>query len=180
MSADRRLESNTMRATLLMTTSIVPTTESHFPGLYAAIDTVARERRFLAFLQAPPQEQSFDFYRNIVARDLCQFVALDGDRVIGWCDILPLMGEARAHIGTMGIGLLPEYRHRGLGARLMQASLAKAWAKGQTRIELTVRVDNANAKALYERFDFEVEGICRHAIRVGDEYHDSYTMALLR
>jgi putative acetyltransferase len=163
-----------------MTYSIIPTVESHFPGLYKTIDTVARERRFLAFLQAPPQEQSFAFYRNIVDNDLCQFVALDADTVVGWCDILPVMGESRAHIGVLGIGLLPHVRHRGLGAKLMEAAISRAWAKGFTRIELSVRIDNLNAKALYERFGFEIEGVRRRANLVDGEYRDMYAMALLR
>ena len=62
----------------------------------------------------------------------------------------------------------------------MRAAIAMAWAKGMTRIELTVREDNGNAKALYERLGFEVEGLQRRAFRVDGEYADSYSMALLR
>lgn len=43
-----------------------------------------------------------------------------------------------------------------------------------------MRSDNANAKALYERMGFELEGICRRSVRVDGEYHDSLAMALLR
>jgi ribosomal protein S18 acetylase RimI-like enzyme len=159
--------------------SIVPISEAHFAGLHAAMDTVAREQRYLAFLRAPPHEQSFAFYRNIVTNDLCQFVALDGDEVVGWCDILPVMGETRAHVGTLGIGLMPHARHRGLGPRLLRATIDKAWAKGLTRLELTVRVDNP-AKALYERFGFEHEGIRRNAFLIDGEYFDTHAMALLK
>jgi RimJ/RimL family protein N-acetyltransferase len=163
-----------------MNYTIVPTAEPHFSGLFAAIDTVARERKYLAFLQAPAQEKSFAFYRNIVENDLCQFVALEEDKVVGWCDILPISSESRAHIGILGIGLVPHARHRGLGAKLLQAAIAKAWAKGMTRIELSVRAGNTTAKALYERFGFEVEGVGRKAYLVGGKYEDAYVMALLR
>jgi RimJ/RimL family protein N-acetyltransferase len=107
-------------------------------------------------------------------------IALQDDIVVGWCDVLPTHGEARAHAGTLGIALLPRARGRGIGARLMEAATAKAWAKGLTRIELTVRTDNANAKALYERFGFTVEGINRRAFLVDGEFFDTYTMALIR
>ena len=159
--------------------SIVPTSELHFAGLHTAMDTVAREQRFLAFLQAPPREQAFAFYRNIVANDLCQFVALDGDDLVGWCDVLPVMGETRAHVGTLGIGVLPHARHKGIGTKLLQATITKAWAKGLTRLELTVRVDNP-AKTLYERFGFEHEGVRRNAFQIAGEYFDTYAMALLK
>jgi ribosomal protein S18 acetylase RimI-like enzyme len=71
-------------------------------------------------------------------------------------------------------------RHQGLGVRLLEATLGKAHAKGITRIELTVRADNLNAKALYERFGFKVEGLQCRCFRVGGHYHDAYAMALLR
>ena len=163
-----------------MNAAIVPLAESHFEGLRRALDVVAREGRYLAFLQAPPPEQAFAFFRNIFANDLCQYVALVDGEVAGWCDILPTHGEARAHVGILGIGLVPSARHRGLGAALMQATLAKAWSKGLSRIELTVRTDNLNAKALYERMGFKTEGLNRRAFLVDGAFYDTYSMALLR
>ena len=163
-----------------MDVSIEPLAEKHFEGLRKALDTVAREKRFLAFVQAPPRKQAFAFYRDIVAQGHCHFVALVDGQVAGWCDVLPTHGEARAHVGTLGIGLVPSARHAGIGAKLMDAAIASAWARGFTRIELGVRADNTNAKALYERFGFEVEGLQRRAFRVDGQYYDSYAMALLR
>lgn len=55
-----------------------------------------------------------------------------------------------------------------------------ACERGLTRIELTVRADNLNAKALYERFGFIHEGLQRRASRVGGVCHDAPAMALLR
>ncbi|WP_322470106.1 GNAT family protein [Hydrogenophaga sp. SNF1] len=71
-------------------------------------------------------------------------------------------------------------RHQGLGAALMRAAIAAAWAKGLTRIELTVRADNPNARALYERMGFAHEGLQRGAFRVDGQSVDSHAMALLR
>ena len=62
----------------------------------------------------------------------------------------------------------------------MTAAIERAWAKGFTRIELTVRIDNVRAKRLYERLGFSVEGRQRQAFRVNGEYFDSSFMALLR
>lgn len=163
-----------------MSVAIVPTAESHFEGWHHAIDTVARERRYLAFLQAPPIEEAFAFFQSIVANDLCQVVALQDGSVVGWCDVLPTHGEARAHVGILGIGLLPSARHLGIGKKLMAAAIAKAWSKGLSRIELTVRTDNVDAKALYERFGFTVEGVHRRAFCVDSEFFDAFAMALVR
>lgn len=78
------------------------------------------------------------------------------------------------------MGLVPAVRHRGIGRQLIQHAIGRAWAKGLSRIELTVRTDNVNAKALYERIGFVVEGLHRRAFRVDGEYYDVYAMGLLR
>jgi len=67
----------------------------------------------------------------------------------------------------------------GIGPRLVRAALEKAWKQGYSRIELTVRVDNTNAKALYERFGFTLEGVNCNAFLVDGQFYDTYSMALL-
>lgn len=163
-----------------MTFSIVPLAREHFEALHKALDTVAREKRYLAFTEAPPAADAYAFYEQIFADDCAVSIALEHGRVVGWCDVLASHAQARAHIGTLGMGLLPEARHRGIGLPLIQSTIAKAWDKGLSRIELTVRTDNANAKALYERVGFTTEGLFKRAFRIDGEYCDAYSMALLR
>lgn len=163
-----------------MSSHIVPLAAPHFTQLHAVLDAVAREKRFLAMTQAPPAEETMAFLRQNLENDRPHFVALLDGVVVGWCDVLPVFGQARAHIGTLGIGLLPLARHRGLGRQLMDAAIEKAWRQGLARIELTVRADNPNARALYERMGFQHEGLQRNGFRVDGEYVDSHAMALLR
>jgi ribosomal protein S18 acetylase RimI-like enzyme len=84
-----------------------------------------------------------------------------------------------AHGGVLGLGLLPGYRGKGIGERLMRKAIAAAWRAGFTRIELTVRVDNASALALYRRLGFVAEGVRRNAFRIDGKYTDLIAMALL-
>ena len=163
-----------------MNLSIEPVAPRHFEALRRALDTVAREKRFLVFTQAPPEQECWSFYSAIVDNGWCQMVALLDGEVVGWCDVLPTHGQARSHIGTLGIGLVPSARRRGIGEKLMKSAIDAAWQTGITRIELTVRADNQVAKTLYERLGFVVEGLHRRSFRVDGEYADSYAMALLR
>lgn len=163
-----------------MNVSIVPLAEDHFEPLRIVVGSVAEEKRYLALTETPSRDQAYAFYRNILDNDLCQFVAVLDGEVVGWCDILPTHGEARSHVGVLGMGLVPKARQLGIGKRLIKATIDKAWAKGLTRIELTVRVDNLNARALYERLGFEHEGVRKREFRVDGHYHDCYAMALLR
>ena len=159
---------------------IVPLGVTHFDGLRRALDAVAREQRFLAFTEAPPLEDCLAFYRGIITNGLCLVVAVEGGEVLGWCDVLPTHGQARAHVGTLGIGLVAQARQRGIGRRLMEAAIARAWELGFTRIELTVRVDNQNAKRLYKRMGFQIEGTLVKGFRVDGVDVDMLAMALLR
>jgi RimJ/RimL family protein N-acetyltransferase len=162
-----------------MTLEVVPLAEEHFVALREVLDTVAREKRFLAFTEAPPLDAAIAFYRGLLACDAAASVAMLGGQVVGWCDVLPTHGQARAHVGTLGIGLVPSARRRGFGRPLLEATLDRAVRKGLTRIELTVRADNLNAKALYERVGFVTEGLSRRAFRIDGEYFDAFSMALI-
>ena len=160
---------------------IVPIAEHHIPGFHAAVDVVAREKQFLAFLEAPPLEQMTTFVLHNIEQGNPQFVVLSGGRVVGWCDVIRKTSRiVYSHCGTLGIGLLPGFRGRGIGRRLMQMTTDAAWQCGITRIELTVRERNANAIALYKRLGFEVEGLQRNAVRVDGQYQNIYAMALLK
>ncbi|MCY4599665.1 MAG: GNAT family N-acetyltransferase, partial [Acidobacteria bacterium] len=66
---------------------IEPTTDAHVAGLQAAIDAVARERRYLAVVRGFPLEATRQFVASVTAGGGVQHVALDGADVIGWCDI---------------------------------------------------------------------------------------------
>lgn len=154
--------------------------EGHHVGLRAATDAVARERKYLAGVKVPPLEASVAFYRSLAKAGFPHLVAEDDGRVVGWCDVTPVFGDARSHVGVIGLGLLPDYRGKGHGRRMMEEAVRRSWELGLTRPELTVRVDNANAIALYEKLGFHTEGTKRAAIRIDGIYHDVLMMALVR
>jgi len=160
---------------------IVPIAANHIPSFHAAVDIVAREKKFLAFLEAPPLDATTKFVLYNIEQKNPQFVVLSDGNVVGWCDILRNAKRAvYSHCGTLGIGLLPEFRRRGIGRQLMLTAIDAAWQCGTTRIELTVREHNANAIALYKSFGFEIEGLQRNAVRIDGQYQSVYAMALLR
>lgn len=163
-----------------MNVPIVPIGETHVESFRACLDAVAREKRYLAQVEAPPLERVRDFVRQGIAGDAAQFVALDGERVVGWADIFPAWAVALAHRGSLGMGVLPEYRGRGIGKRLLEACVAKAWSKGITRIDLESRIDNANAIRLYERLGFRREAVKRNAMRFDGVYYDAVEMTLIK
>ena len=164
-----------------MTYQIVPIANEHISGFHAAIDVGARERKYLAHLEAPPFEETRRFVLRNIEHGHPQFVALSAGTVVGWCDVLPNRSRIiYSHCGTLGVGLLPEFRGKGIGRQLMRRTINTAFTFGLTRIELTVREGNSNAIALYKSLGFEIEGLHRNAVCIEGQYENLHSMALLR
>ncbi|HLZ74674.1 GNAT family N-acetyltransferase [Phenylobacterium sp.] len=87
----------------------------------------------------------------------------------------------RAHVGSIGMAVHDAHAGRGVGTALMAAAidLADNWLQLK-RIELSVYADNPRAIALYERFGFEREGLCRAFAWRDGAYADALAMARLR
>ncbi|HEY6863710.1 MAG TPA: GNAT family N-acetyltransferase [Burkholderiales bacterium] len=162
-----------------MTWRVVPMEEQHIEGYRSALDSVARERKYLAFLEAPPVEAVTVFVLGNLRANRPHFVAVDGGEVVGWCDISSLERPAFAHSGMLGMGVLASHRGRGIGRELLRATLENAHEMGLTRVELTVREPNARARELYEKAGFAVEGLKRNAVRVDGRYENLVCMAIL-
>lgn len=162
-----------------MDISIAPITEEYVASFRDCLDSVARERRYLAILQAPSEENVREYIRENLGRDVIQFVAVDNGVVVGWCDIISRRWEGFTHVGRLGMGVRQEYRGRGIGTRLIDAVLEKAREKGLERIELEVFASNTHARELYRKSGFEVEGVRRKARKLEGRYEDIIFMALL-
>jgi ribosomal protein S18 acetylase RimI-like enzyme len=158
---------------------IVPIREEHIGGFHRALDIVARERRYLAFLEAPPLEETRAFVRNNIERRYPQYVAIAEDEVVGWCDVIPMTRPIYAHAGVLGIGLLPRFRARGIGTELIRSTLAAAQSIRLHRVELTVRENNRGAIELYKKFGFAIEGLRRDAVHIDGFFENVVAMAVL-
>ena len=128
------------------------TSESRIDSFWEALDQVARERKYLIFLEGPDIEGTRNFIRDIVQKKWTQILAIDADRVIGWCDIVPCSHEGTTHVGRLGMGVIEAYRGKKIGTELMARALSDAFQKGLQRVELDVMASNEKAIALYQKF----------------------------
>ena len=158
---------------------IVPMAEEHIESFRVCLDAVSKERRYLALTQAPPADAVREFIRSAIARRVPQFVALEGKQVIGWCDIFPHERESFAHVGRLGMGVLPKYRRQGTGRRLAEKAIELAKRIGLERIELDVYASNKPAIALYKSLGFALEGVKRKGRKLDGIYDDVVVMGLL-
>jgi ribosomal protein S18 acetylase RimI-like enzyme len=140
--------------------------------------SVMRERRFLAFLDAFPIDEQAAFVARNLRLGNPQYVAEDDGEIVGWCDIRRETVPVYAHCGHLGMGLLPAFRGRGIGERLLRAALDAARAAGFERIELSVYGRNERAAALYRKLGFVHEGTRVRGKKVDGEYDDVHIMGM--
>ncbi len=95
-------------------------------------------------------------------------VALDGEIPVGYCGIWNVCGEAE----VIDIGVLSEYRKRGIGKGLFEAVFQYMRENGVGTLNLEVREDNIPAIRLYEKLGFEKVGVRK-------KYYDNKVDAIL-
>ena len=106
-------------------------------------------------------------------------VALDGAEVVGFL-AAARGGYRRIHHSVYIVaGILQAYQGQGIGTQFFRQ--LDGWAKGNgvSRLELTVRVDNANALHVYKKNGFEIEGTKRNSLLVDGKLIDEFYMAKL-
>lgn len=158
---------------------IVSMAPEHINSYYEALDSVSREERYLAFVKAPPENEVEEFVRCNLEMEQVMIVALKGEKVIGWCDILNHRLPGFTHCGKLGMGIVCEYRRIGVGSRLLSDAIDRAKNKGLIRIELEVFSSNTGAINLYKKYGFVFEGRKSRARYYKGEFDDVDLMALL-
>jgi [ribosomal protein S18]-alanine N-acetyltransferase len=95
------------------------------------------------------------FFDELAMNSRSYVVALDGgETVVGYGGLL--LVEEDAHITTVAVD--PRTRGKHIGTRLMVALVDSALDAGARHLTLEVRVTNAVAQGLYERFGFDPVG----------------------
>lgn len=98
-----------------------------------------------------------DAYRSelLTNRLASYLVARAADRVVGFAGLWLMVDEA--HITTFAVH--PAWRRRGIGERLLLASLDLAIERGAREATLEVRLSNVAARRLYEKYGFRPVGL---------------------
>ncbi|MBN1954659.1 MAG: GNAT family N-acetyltransferase [Anaerolineae bacterium] len=128
-------------------------------ALIAAIDAVCAASPWMLaprFLPTPLWEHALRAPRCTRHRLL---VVEDRAKVVGWCRLFPLaLCNGPVPELELGIGLLPAYRHRGLGKALVGKAAAWGWEGGCQRIVLTTHPENRGALRFFQRLGFAPTG----------------------
>ncbi len=79
------------------------------------------------------------------------YVYLVGKKIVGYYS-LALRDDGSAELGNLSV--LPEYRHKGIGAKLMTDAMLRAKAFGKTVMKLSIVEENQMLRKWYEGFGF--------------------------
>ena len=110
-------------------------------------------------------------------RSLMLVAEMDG-RIIACADVSSRGPKSRLlHRSELGISILKDYWHLGLGSALMERLIAFAQRSGYEQIELTVESKNRRAINLYMKYGFTVYGTRPHGMKYPDgSYDNDYLM----
>jgi ribosomal protein S18 acetylase RimI-like enzyme len=120
----------------------------------------------------PPPDREFEL-DGVLVSELA-------DGIAGYVKLGPALAlqSARHVLEIKALAVSPDHRRRGLGTALMHAAIAEARAAGARRLNLRVLAHNADARALYARCGFEVDGVLRGMFLLDGSYIDDVRMTL--
>ncbi len=149
---------------------IVPAAMEYADSYNETLNEVAREGKFLSVTNGYEKSESRAFLADCIAKGYPSYFVLDeNDRVVGWCDIVLRSEYDDAVTGSIGIGLLEEYRNAGVGRLLMHTVMKAGERYGFERIILDVRKTNERAIHVYEILGFEYDHLRDSTMKIDDE-----------
>ncbi|KAB2334513.1 GNAT family N-acetyltransferase [Cytobacillus depressus] len=126
-----------------------------------------------------PEQQRKQLERMEHQSNSTIFVAEEEGKLVGY--LIAIGGSARRtqHSAYLVIGILENFRGKGIGTALFQ-NLEK-WAMNHniSRLELTTVTQNEAGVALYKKIGFEIEGTKRNSLIIDGKPYDEYFMAKL-
>lgn len=107
------------------------------------------------------------------------FVAEEGGNLVGYLIAMGGRVKRTQHAAYIVIGILENFRDKGIGTSLFQS--LNQWALNHkiSRLELTTVIQNKGGVALYKKSGFEIEGIKRNSLIIDGKSFDEYYMSKL-
>lgn len=147
-------------------------------GIATVLRTVAAERVHSAIDRAWTTTQQRRYLDSLSRREAVQVaIAASGD-VVG-CQSLDLYSPAlssMAHVAQLGTFVLPEWRGRGVGRALFDATKQFATSAGYRKFAIQVRASNESAQSFYKRLGFVECGRFRAQVIIDGREDDEILM----
>lgn len=121
-----------------------------------------------------PLQRAISWKGLIGAPDEFVLVAVRGERIVGFCSLLPSRDSAAppeiAEISSLYVD--PREWRRGAGSSLIAAAVDHAASHGFAAVTLWVLSDNTRARRFYAKSGFEADGVEKVDERLGFPIHE--------
>lgn len=133
---------------------ILPFATSDRDEIISVIDRVCAECPWMVTTHFQPTPQWLHALAFPACSDHCLLVAHHHHRPVGWCRLFPSWcGDGTTKV-ELGIGLLPEYRCRGIGTQMIKMAVFWTETKNVRCIHLTTHIKNAAAIRAFSNCSF--------------------------
>jgi RimJ/RimL family protein N-acetyltransferase len=149
-------------------------------AIAAVLERVVGERIHSAIDRAWPPDQQRRYLESLSRREAFHLAIADSGPVIGYqsLDLYSSVLASMAHVGQLGTFILPEWRGRGVGRALFDATLAFATSAGYRKLVIQVRASNAAAQRFYGGLGFVECGRLRAQVVIDGREDDEVVMEL--
>jgi ribosomal protein S18 acetylase RimI-like enzyme len=159
-----------------MTVTVRRARQEDISGVIGVMRQVTSEKRYVV---AESVEQQLSGDSTLMDTDLENqhfFVATVDDEVIGWCGLdIPEMDKL-SHTAELTLGVLEEYRGKGIGDHLLERGLKWAEEKGLHKVYNSIPSVNESAIEFLEGHGWETEAVRSDHYRIDGEFVDEVMM----
>ncbi len=142
-------------------------------------EVVCAERIYTAVNRAFTPQQERDYIGSLSDREGILLAEVD-NRVVGFqsLDLWAKYTDSFDHVGVLGTIILPEWRRKGIGRRLVEHTLDFARTKSYEKIVIYVRAGNTQAQTFYRSLGFVPKGVLARQVKIDGQYEDEVFMEL--
>jgi RimJ/RimL family protein N-acetyltransferase len=147
-------------------------------GVATVLKSVVSERVHSAIDRAWTSDQQRSYFQSLSSREAFHVATAASGNLIGYqsLDLYSPILPSMAHVGQVGTFLLPEWRGRGVGQALFNATMRFAASVGYRKLVICVRASNVSAQAFYKRIGFVECGRLRAQVIIDDGEDDEIVM----
>lgn len=159
-----------------MTVTVRRARQEDISGVIGVIRQVTNERRYVV---AESVEQQLSGDSTLMRADLENqhfFVATVDDEVVGWCGLDIPEIDKLSHTAELTLGVLEEYRGKGIGEHLLKRGLGWAEEKGLHKVYNSIPAVNEAATEFLESHGWETEAVRSDHYRIDGEFVDEVMM----
>lgn len=150
------------------------------PGIVAVLETVVLERVYSAIDTVWSVGQEARYLESLSPREIFHVAVEESGQIVGfqsldlWSTLLPSM----SHVAQVGTFILREWRGRGVGRLLWEATTSFAREANYRKLAIQVRASNLGAQAFYRKLGFNECGRLTRQVIVDGVEDDEVLMEL--